>query len=203
MEQRSVTLGLRSSTRRDVPPHSAVSKSSRPTPPRTSSSKTLNLGTRRGSGFFSPSVARSSETTATCSYNFLHTRIDMLWGEEFGEGRQRDRHFRGVGRFPPTKRFSELPAFALLAAPTLALAIVGFMTFASFHTPTGLYVELVPARCEEYDVVDKLIVLHVADTGKLFLNQEQEDWSSLAARLSEIYRMRKDRTLYLLSLIHI
>jgi len=72
------------------------------------------------------------------------------------------------------------------------------MTFASFHTSTGFYVELASARCE-YDVVDKLIILHITDAGKLFLNQEQEDWNSLAGRLSEIYSMRKDRTLYLLA----
>jgi biopolymer transport protein ExbD len=135
---------------------------------------------------------------ATCSYNYLRTRIDLLEGEVFDEGKQRGRHFRGARRFPPTNRFSELPAFGLLAAPVLAIAIAGCMTFASFHTSTGFYVELASARCE-YDVVDKLIILHITDAGKLFLNQEQEDWNSLAGRLSEIYSMRKDRTLYLLA----
>jgi len=136
---------------------------------------------------------------ATCSYDFLCTRIDSLGGETFDEGQQRDRHFRGVRRFPQTKRFSELPAFGLIAAPGLALAIAGFMTFASFHTPTGFYVELVPVHCEKYDVLDRVIVLHITDTGKLFLNQEQEDWNTLSGRLLEIYRMRKDRTLYLVA----
>jgi biopolymer transport protein ExbD len=135
---------------------------------------------------------------ATCSYNYLRTRIDLLEGEVFDEGQQRGRHFRGARRFSPTKRFSELPAFGLIAAPVLAIAIMGCMTFASFHTPTGFYVELASARCE-YDGDDRLIVLHITDAGKLFLNQEQEDWNSLADRLSEIYSMRKDRTLYLLA----
>ena len=68
------------------------------------------------------------------------------------------------------------------------------MTFASFH----LYVETASDRCE-YDVADKLIVLHITDTGKVFLNQEQEDWNSLADRLSQIYSVREYRTLYLLA----
>src|SRR4029077_5138037 len=78
------------------------------------------------------------------------------------------------------------------------ILIAAYMTFSSFHTPTGFYVELASARCE-YDGVDRLIVLHITDAGKLFLNQEQEDWNSLAHRLSEIYSMREYRTLYLLA----
>src|SRR5438132_12595968 len=72
------------------------------------------------------------------------------------------------------------------------------MTFASFHPPTGFYVETASDRCE-YDVAEKLIVLHITDTGKVFLNQEQEDWNSLADRLSQIYSVREYRTLYLLA----
>jgi biopolymer transport protein ExbD len=135
---------------------------------------------------------------ATCSYNYLRTRIDLLEGEVFDQGQQRGRHFRGARRFPPTRRFSELPAYGLIAAPGLAILVAGYMTFPSFHTPTGFYVELASARCE-YDGDDRLIVLHITDASKLFLNLEQEDWHSLGGRLSEIYSMRKDRTLYLLA----
>jgi len=122
---------------------------------------------------------------------------------------ERGRHFRRTRRFPPAKRFAELPAFGLLGAlpafgllTALGLTVLTkvFMPFPSLPEPTGFYVELVPARCEEYDVVDRVIVLHITDTGKLLLNQEQEDWTGLlAGRLSQIYSMRKDRTLYLLA----
>jgi biopolymer transport protein ExbD len=135
---------------------------------------------------------------ATCSYNYLRTRIDLLESEVFDEEQQRGRHFRAARRFPLTKRFSELPAFGLIAAPGLAILITGYMTFASFHTPTGFGIELASARCE-YDGDDRLIVLHITDARKLFLNQEQADWNSLAGRLSEIYSMREHRTLYLLA----
>jgi biopolymer transport protein ExbD len=135
---------------------------------------------------------------ATCSHNYLRTRIDLLEGEAFDEGQQRGRHFRGARRYPQTMRFSELPAFGLIAAPGLAILIAGYTAFASFHTPTGFYVELASARCE-YDGDDRLIVLHITEAGRLFLNQEQEDWNSLADRLSQIYSMREYRTLYLLA----
>jgi biopolymer transport protein ExbD len=134
---------------------------------------------------------------AICSYNSLCTRIDLLLDDVFYE-QQRGRHFRGARRFPPTKRFSELPAFGLLAAPALAFVIAAYMTFASFNTPKGFYVELASAGCE-YDAVDRLIVLHITDTGKLFLNLEEEDRTNLASRLSAIYSMRQNRTLYLVA----
>jgi hypothetical protein len=63
---------------------------------------------------------------------------------------------------------------------------------------TGLELRLASTRCE-YDGDDRLIVLHITDAGKLFLNQDQQDWNSLAGRLSEIYSMRVHRTLYLLA----
>jgi biopolymer transport protein ExbD len=72
------------------------------------------------------------------------------------------------------------------------------MTFASFHAPTGFGIQLASTRCEE-DGNNRLIVLHITNAGKLFLNQEQADWNSLGGRLSEIYSMREHRTLDLLA----
>jgi biopolymer transport protein ExbB len=157
------------------------------------------IETRIAVALIPTAVAIPVAVLATCSYNYLRTRIDLLEGKAFDEGLQRGFYFRRARRFPRTKRFSEVPAFGLLAAPALAIAITGFMTFASFHTPTGFYVELASARCEDYDVVDKLVVLQITDTGQLFLNQEQEDWNNLEVRLSQIYSMKEHRTLYLLA----
>jgi biopolymer transport protein ExbD len=158
------------------------------------------IETRLAVALIPTAVAIPVAVLATCcSYNCLRTRIDLLEGKVFDQGLQRGFHFRGARRFPRTKRFSEVPAFGLLAAPALAIAITGFMMFASFHTPTGFYVELASAPHEDYDVVDKPIVLHITDTGQLFLNQEQEDWNNLAVRLSQIYSMKEHRTLYLLA----
>ena len=134
---------------------------------------------------------------ATCSYNFLRTRTDLL--EMFDERQRSGRHFRGARRFLPTKKFSGLPAFELIEVPALAFATAGCMTFASIHTPKGFYVEVPSAGCES-SVVDRLIVLHITDAGKLFLNLEQEkDRISLAGRLAVIYGMRQNRTLYLIA----
>jgi biopolymer transport protein ExbD len=136
---------------------------------------------------------------ATCSHNYLRTRIDLLESEVLDEEvEQSGRHFRAVRRFALTKRFSQLPPFAVIAAPSLAILIAGYMTFTSFHPRTGFGIELASTRCEDVGD-DPPILLHITNAGKLFLNQEQADWNSLAGRLSEIYSMREHRTLYLLA----
>jgi hypothetical protein len=132
---------------------------------------------------------------ATCSYNYLRTRIDLLEGEVFDEGQRRGRHFRGARRFPPTKRFSELPAFGLTAAPALAILIAGYMTFASFHKPTGLYVKLLahnsPSECGDSDV----IVLQLLNDRSFRINSERVPIEYLSGRLREIFRSRAERIL--------
>jgi biopolymer transport protein ExbD len=156
------------------------------------------IETRLAVALVPTAVAIPVAVLATYSYNCLRTRIDLLEGKVFDQGLQRGFHFRGARRFPRTKRFSEVPAFGLLAAPALAFVIAVYMTFASFNTPKGFYVELASAGCE-YDAVDRLIVLHITDAGKLFLNLEEEDRNNLASRLSAIYSMRQNRTLYLVA----
>jgi len=143
-------------------------------------------------------VAIPVAVLATASYNYHCTRMDLLAGEVFEEGQERGRHFPKARRFAPTERFAELPALGLLAALGLTVLVKVFMPSASFsfRPPTGFYVELASARC---DGDDRLIVLHITDAGKLFLNLEQEDWNTLANRLSQIYSMREHRTLYLLA----
>jgi biopolymer transport protein ExbD len=144
---------------------------------------------------------------ATASYNYLCTRIGLLGAEVFEEKQGIGRHSRGARRFSPTERFAEapafglltaLPAFGLLVALGLTVAVKAYMPLASMHKQTGFYVELASARCE-HNIVDKQIVLHITDAGKVFLNQEQEDWSSLEGRLSEIYSTRESRTILLVA----
>ncbi len=144
---------------------------------------------------------------AICSYNYLSRRMDLFQSEVFEEGQERGRHFRRARRFPSAERFAELPAFGLLGAlPAFGLlTVLGltilieiFMPGPSLHLPMGFYVELASTRCE-FPGDDRRIVLHITDTGKLFLNLEQEDWNNLANRLSQIYSMREHRTLYLLA----
>jgi len=158
------------------------------------------IATRITLALIPTAVAIPVAVLATASYNYHCTRMDLLAGEVFEEGQERGRHFPKARRFAPTERFAELPALGLLVALGLTVLVKVFMPSASFsfRPPTGFYVELASARCE-YDGNDRLIILHITDAGKLFLNREQEDWTNLADRLSAIYGMRKHPTLYLLA----
>ncbi len=136
---------------------------------------------------------------ATCSYNYLCTRKDLLESEVSNDPPAQIRRYRhGTRRLALTKRFSQLPTFALIAAPGLAVLVAVHTPYFSPREPTGLEVELDSTRCE-HDGNDPLIVLHITDAGKLSLNTEQENWDSLAGRLSKIYSVRAHRTLYLLA----
>ena len=136
---------------------------------------------------------------AICVYNYLRVRANLL------KGGGAHRPFQGTGwnllggeRFVLRERFSHLPPFPLIAAPCLAALVALYTPFFSPRGPMGLGVELAPARCE-FDGDDRLIVLWVTNTGEVFINHEQEDWSALSGRLSETYSMRKYRTIYLVA----
>jgi biopolymer transport protein ExbD len=124
---------------------------------------------------------------ATCGYEYGRTRLELLVNEQPGRK-----------RLLLTGRFTELPPFALVAAYGLVILIQAYGPFSPVHTPKGFDIGLASARCESNS--DRFIVLHIANGGRIFLNHEEEqDWSTLQNRLSEIYSMRAERILYLLA----
>ena len=142
----------------------------------------LMLTSRVAASLVTAPVGMMVALPATCFYNYLVTRLDLLEDEL-----PAPRH-----RF--TKRFSAIPAFALIAAPVLAILVVAYMTFASFHPPRGFAIKLPSSGCES-DVADRLIVLNVASGGRIFLDAERQDWNTLESRLVEAYSTRVRRTL--------
>jgi biopolymer transport protein ExbB len=136
---------------------------------------------------------------ATCFYNYLRTRIDLLESEVARAAIDQGSRSSGViRRLAIARRFSQLPAFALIAAPGLAILVAVHTPYFDPRRPTGFGIDLASARCE-YGGDDRPIVLHITDAGKIFINTEQEDWNRLAGRLSEIYRGRVQRILYLIA----
>jgi biopolymer transport protein ExbD len=142
--------------------------------------------------FLSTAAGLLVTVPAIVSYNYLRTRIESLESEV--NAPRRSQPFRLAPKFPLGARFSKIP-FAFVAAPVLAACITAFMTFPSFRTPKGLSVAVASAHCDYGG--ERFITLRITDAGELFLNTEQEDLSSLGPRLSQIYRLRVDRTLYL------
>lgn len=131
---------------------------------------------------------------AICSYNYLGAWIDLLDGES-GET-QRDRQTVTRSHAPSSKS-SGPPAFSLVAASGLAILVAAYTPYFDPHRSTGLGISLVSSR-GEYVQNDRVIVLHVTNASKLFINDEEEGWRTLASRLSEIYSTREHRALYLL-----
>ena len=85
----------------------------------------------------------------------------------------------------------------MIAAPALAILVASYMTFASFHTPTGLGIELLPTDCKP-EVTEKLMLLHITNDGRVLLNAQPQEWNTVQNRLWGIYNTRVSRTLYLL-----
>jgi len=104
---------------------------------------------------------------ATCFHNHWCRQIELLRSEVFTGALVSQ-------RFPLTKQFSEVPAFALIAAPVLVMLVAAYTTFASFRPPRGFGVDLASAYYE-HSGDHRLVVLHVTDAGKLFLTSEQQD----------------------------
>jgi biopolymer transport protein ExbD len=149
-----------------------------------------------GAALLSTAAGLLVAIAATSCYNFFRARIESLETEVENKWRKRDaRRSQSAQSLSLAPRLSKLP-FAIVAAPVLALSIAAFLTFASFHIPKGLRVGIAPDRCPS-PAYERVIVLHIAETGKVLINTEEEDWNRLAVRLSEIYRSRADHTLYL------
>jgi len=124
-------------------------------------------------------------------HNYLRMRIELL----------RSAVCTGAlvtQKFPLTKQFSVGPAFALIAAPVLAILVAAYTTFSSFSPSRGFAIELASAYYQ-HSGDHRLVSLHVSDAGKLFLDSEQQDWSGLAGGLSQIYGMEAHRSLCLVA----
>jgi len=160
---------------------------------------------RTASSLLTAATAILVAIPAILTHNFLRMRTDEFErelstlvpaGMASREDEPNPRPFRFAQALPLKKRFSGLPPFALIAAPALASIVAMFMVFEPYETPTGLDVGLATQLCESGGD-NRLIVLRITDTGKLFINFEEVDWNNLAGRLSAIYSRRAQRTLYL------
>jgi biopolymer transport protein ExbD len=121
---------------------------------------------------------------ATCFYNYFRTRLNLL------EGPARRHGFR------LTRRISEFPAFTLIAAPSIAIPVLFFTTFASFYPPLGFEVR-VPSKGCGSKTGDGVIMLHVDNGGKLFVNDQHQDMKKLERRMSEVHGAHSYRTICL------
>jgi biopolymer transport protein ExbB/TolQ/biopolymer transport protein ExbD len=152
---------------------------------------------------------------ASWSYNHVRGRVEMLNSEmsenaleivtelnaQLEQPSRAERTVLGPGWYKPwklgqrfqfaqsqplRKRFSEMPAYGLLAAPALAFAVAAFMIFPSFDAPTGLSVRLRKAGegLTGNSSSIPLVVIRLAGTGAnrksvLYVNAKETPWEKL------------------------
>lgn len=123
--------------------------------------------------------------SATCGHTYGQKQLELL-----------------ASRLPSHRRltrrpFTEFSLFGLIAAWLLALLIrVYFLPFTPLPTHKGFEVAIASVPCDTSE--RRFIVLRLSARGGIFLNSEEEqNWKTLQSRLSEIYRLRSHRVLYL------
>jgi len=121
---------------------------------------------------------------ATCSYNYLRSRLDLL------EKRIPNRGLRLA------RRISAFPVFALIAATSLAILVVFNMAFLSFYTPVGFAIEAPSVDCDS-KADKRMIALHIADGGALLVDSKRQQWATLDSRLSSVSHQGLNRSVCL------
>jgi len=138
---------------------------------------------------------------AVLYHNLLRARIECDIARLAARQRPDLGSFRRAQTLLLKRRPSGPPHFALLAAPFLAIATMPWMVFGPYPAPRGLFVALPSRNCDGWrhgtDVPDRIIVLRISNKGEVFLNSEAEDWQGIRQRLFDIYRLRKNRAIYL------
>ncbi len=120
---------------------------------------------------------------ATCSYNFLRARLDVLEGGTSSKVLDADSSL--AQKFPLRKQISGLPGYGLMAAPCLAIAAMIFMGFSSHKTPSGLSVDVLVERAlaREHFFVESLVVVIAGTNGHgpstLYVNSKKTSWDKL------------------------
>jgi len=108
-----------------------------------------------------------------------------------------------IPKHPLKGQFSKLPAFALLAAPTLAAVLVAFSSFSSFRGPMGLQVRLLQMggldRNNDSRVQPLFVGLSsVSPDGKpdIYLNSKKTSWDNLGSSACDDLEIQPQPTVY-------
>jgi biopolymer transport protein ExbB/TolQ/biopolymer transport protein ExbD len=103
-------------------------------------------------------------------------------------------------KLPLGRQFSKLPAFALIAAPSLAMVIAGFMTFASFRSPMGLDVRVLqPALVTSAHFSVKPILIGLIEANgqtAVYVNSKKTPWENLDTTVRKELRIRPRSMVY-------
>jgi biopolymer transport protein ExbD len=106
-------------------------------------------------------------------------------------------YFQWAQKLPLRPQMFSLPAFALMAAPGLAILIFAYMVFLAPYPSKGLYVHLL--RTDESAVEGEQlggpVIVHIIDAGagvtpKVYVNSALTSWNKLEAALRDQLKIR-------------
>jgi biopolymer transport protein ExbB/TolQ/biopolymer transport protein ExbD len=110
---------------------------------------------------------------------------------------------RIASKLPLTKQFSKLPAFALIAAPSLASVLAAFTAFLSVHTSKGLEVRVLELGALEKsdDFSAKPIFIGLVETRMnkqtaVYVNSKKTPWDNLESTVRNELKIRPQSIVY-------
>jgi biopolymer transport protein ExbD len=164
------------------------------------------LSSEAAAAIFPAAIGILVAIPAVCSHNYLHRKIELLkiatYVDEASVTPRSSCTIPGSHKFPLAKRFSGLPSFPLIAAPSLAFAVAILMTFAS-HNPLGFSVRLSqpvnPATIAHSRPQSIIIgvVRNSDDSITAYMNSKEMILSRLEASLREKININQNWTAYL------
>lgn len=137
---------------------------------------------------------------AAVFYNALRTRLEKFENSRFSTLLEATPRLYGFAQtLPLQKRFSGLPAFALIGAPVLAMLIPMFMVFQRFQIPMGLHVHVLKIGVNDRDL--EPIIISVVGTSAsglpvVYVHSKKTPWDQLGAAVQRELRVHPQSAVY-------
>jgi len=137
---------------------------------------------------------------AAVSYNVVRLRLEKLENSRSSALLEATPRSYGFAQtLPLRRRFSRLPAFALIAAPVLGVLIPLFALILSPPTPVGLAVHITKIGVNDRDS-SPIIISVIATNGSgrpvLYVNSKETSWDELGNTLRSQLKLRQHWIVY-------
>lgn len=135
---------------------------------------------------------------AAISYNALRTRLKRFESDHSSTLLEAMPRSYGLAQtLPLAKRFSGLPAFALIGAPLLAILIPMFALMLRFPIPVGLPVRLLKVGVSDRDLTSIVIsVIGTSSQPVVYVNSKETPWDELGNTLRSQLELRPHWIVY-------
>jgi len=138
--------------------------------------------------------------TAAISYNILRTCLGKFENSRSSTLVEATPRIYGFAQtLPLQRRFSAMPAFALIGAPILAILIPFFAFFRRFDVPLGLPVHIMEIGVANHDsepIIISVVGTSASDLPVLCVNSKETPWGDLGNTLRSQLKARPHWTVY-------